>query len=358
MTNPPDTPRLRVSEPAGLLAVVPHLLGFHPDDSLVVLGLMPPAGRVHVAFRYDLPDSSDSEMAAEIAAHAIGVLINHKLTLVALVGYGSDERVTPVINAIIQAAAATEVTTREALRVRDGRYWSILCTNPSCCPPDGVPFDAATHPAAQALATAGLSAAPDRAALAATLAPVTGPAAVQMAKATARAERTAERLLDKDGPHALGRPGLARVREAISIYREGGSLTPDARHAFLALVLLYLPVRDDAWARMDPDHRDAHRRLWADVVRRAQPGYVAAPASLLAFTAWQCGDGALANIALDRALDDDPDYSMALLLRTCLDGGLAPSLAYLPMTPEEVAASYSEPADRAEPEGPDEAETD
>ena len=26
----------------------------------------------------------------------------------------------------------------------------------------------------------------------------------------------------------------------------------------------------------------AHRRLWTDVVRRAQPGYVAAPASLLA----------------------------------------------------------------------------
>ena len=72
---------------------------------------------------------------------------------------------------------------------------------------------------------------------------------------------------------------------------------------------------------MDPQHRDAHRRLWTDLVRRAQPGYVAAPACLLAFTAWQGGDGALANIALDRALADDPDYSMALLLRDVLDAG-------------------------------------
>jgi hypothetical protein len=67
---------------------------------------------------------------------------------------------------------------------------------------------------------------------------------------------------------------------------------------------------------------------------------VAAPASLLAFVAWQCGDGALANIALDRALADHPGYSMARLLRQVLDSGAPPSLARLPMTPEEVAASY------------------
>ncbi|MGH3193064.1 MAG: DUF4192 domain-containing protein, partial [Streptosporangiaceae bacterium] len=100
-------------------------------------------------------------------------------------------------------------------------------------------------------------------------------------------------------------------------------------------------VRDDAWARMDPGHRDAHRRLWTDVVRRAQPGHVAAPASLLAFVAWQCGDGALANVALDRALADDPGYSMALLLRQVISAGAPPSLARLPMSPEEVAASYA-----------------
>jgi hypothetical protein len=33
------------------------------------------------------------------------------------------------------------------------------------------------------------------------------------------------------------------------------------------------------------------------------------------FCAWQAGDGALANVALDRALADNPRYSMALLLR-------------------------------------------
>ena len=38
----------------------------------------------------------------------------------------------------------------------------------------------------------------------------------------------------------------------------------------------------------------------------------------LAFTAWQAGDGALANVALDRALADTPGYTMALLLRDAI----------------------------------------
>jgi hypothetical protein len=110
-------------------------------------------------------------------------------------------------------------------------------------------------------------------------------------------------------------------------------------------------IRDDAWARMDPAHRSAHRRLWSDLVRHAQPGYVAAPASLLAFTAWQDGDGTLANIALDRALADNPDYSMARLLRSALNAGTPPSAAVLPMTPGQVAAAYADPGPTAA--GPD-----
>jgi hypothetical protein len=111
------------------------------------------------------------------------------------------------------------------------------------------------------------------------------------------------------------------------------------------VALRELRVRDDAWARMDPAHAEAHQRLWLDVTRRAQPGYAAAPAALLAFVAWQSGDGALANVALDRALGDDPDYSMALLLRQVINAGAPPSMATLPMSPEEVAASYADADD-------------
>ena len=125
------------------------------------------------------------------------------------------------------------------------------------------------------------------------------------------------------------------------LHRGGGSYATDYQVAWITVALRDLRVRDDAWARMDPAHLEAHRRLWIDVTGRAQPGYVAAPAALLAFVAWQAGDGALANVALDRALADEPRYSMALLLRQVITAGAPPSLARLPMTPEEVAASYA-----------------
>ena len=47
-------------------------------------------------------------------------------------------------------------------------------------------------------------------------------------------------------------------------------------------------------------------------------------------------------MALDRALADDPRYSMACRSSMAIDSGAPPSLARLPMTPEEVAASYAD----------------
>ena len=137
--------------------------------------------------------------------------------------------------------------------------------------------------------------------------------------------------------------GRRAVRAAIARYRDGGTITDDDLAAWLVVSLAQLPVRDDAWARMEPGHRDAHRRLWTDLVRGAADAWVPAPAALLAFTAWQCGEGALASIAIDRALACDPEYSMALLLREILDAGVPPSAARLPMSPEEVERSYADP---------------
>ena len=91
---------------------------------------------------------------------------------------------------------------------------------------------------------------------------------------------------------------------------------------------------------MDPEFRACHLRLWTDVVTGAAPEFLPAPASLLAFTAWQSGEGALANVAVERALAADPAYTMAQLIGQAVQAGLPPSAARLPMTPAEVADSY------------------
>jgi hypothetical protein len=357
-TSPPATrpaPLLRVGSPESLLAVVPRLLGFHPARSLVVVGAGPPRGRIQVAFRYDLPEPPDRGAAAKIAAHAAAVLARHQLTLAVVVGYGPGPLVTPVADALVGALRQAEVTLHDMLRVDSGRYWSYSCQDPHCCPPDGVPFDPDDHPAAETMAAAGNKVLRDRAALAATIAPLGGLAAESMRQAVRRAERRATALIGTGlgparGTSAAGpliEEGLRAVSEAIGVYRKGGRITGEDRIAWLAVSLADLRVRDDAWARMEPGHVQAHLRLWIDVVRRAPARYVPAAASLLAFTAWQAGNGALANLAAERALAADPEYSMALLILDAVGAGMPPSAARLPMTPEEVAASY---ASRGAPE--------
>jgi hypothetical protein len=341
---------VRAGSPAALLRLVPHLLGFMPEASVVVIGVTPPRDRIRVTLRYDLPDPPAADLVAEIAAHAVGVLSAQGLTAAVAVGYGPEPLVTPVARELREAAWQAGIDLKEFLRVQDGRYWSYACGDEKCCPAAGVPFDAAAaDPAeAEALAAVGERVLTGRAAVAARVAPLDGIARESMRQATRRAEQHIAQLLARvrrsgrlgAARQMIAAEGLAAVGAMIARYRDGGRFTSDDEIARITVALRELRIRDDAWARMDPAHTEAHQRLWTDVVRRAQPGYVPAPAALLAFVAWQSGHGALANVALDRALADDPRYSMALLLRQVITAGTPPALARLPMTPEEVAASY------------------
>ena len=172
----------------------------------------------------------------------------------------------------------------------------------------------------------------------------------------ADAIRRAFATFTEDPPDPGG--GVDAIVDAIENYRKGHWITNPSTIAYLLFQLQQLLVRDMAWAYMDPAFNAQHVKLWTDLTRYAVPGLPgAAPASLLAFVAWQSGNGALANVAVDRALADDPRYSMALLLRQVITAGAPPSLARLPMSPEEVAASYDEAGSEAEAEadeaGPD-----
>jgi hypothetical protein len=378
LVDPPDDPILvHAGSPEELLAVVPHLLGFVPQASLVVIGIEPPRHRVKVTLRYDLPDPPGAGVAADVADHAVAVIGSQRLNALVAVGYGPSMLVDPVADALRAAARTAGIDVADVLRVQDARYWSYLCRDDTCCPSAGTPFDPGGHRALTAMtgvaeapeapeaaaaavpageagrateASTGNRVLADRAAVAARVAPLGGIAAESMRQATRQAERHVGQVLAKvrkssrlgAARQMIAAEGLNAVGSMIAAYRGGDKYRTDYQIAWITVALRDLRVRDDAWARMDPWYRDAHRRLWIDVTRRAQPGYVAAPAALLAFVAWQSGDGALANVALDRALADEPGYSMAQLLRQVITAGAPPSLARLPMTPEEVAASYDD----------------
>jgi hypothetical protein len=338
--------RVRVGSADALLAVVPSLLGFHPSQSVVVLGLSAPRDRVSLTFRYDLPGAADDDLAADIAVHASEVLTREAMPAAVVIGYGPARPVEHAARMLVAALRDGGVEVRAVLRAESGRYWSLTCPDPDCCPADGIAYDPCSHPAARRLADAGLDALPDRAALARSLQPPPGSAKATR-QATSRALRRLGRLVaaaehnGRDPGGAVAQAGIAAIREAIGRYRSGAAIDDRSRLASLAVVVSNLRVRDDAWARMDEAHVRAHLRLWTDLVTGAAPEFVPAPAALLAFTAWQAGEGALANVAAERALAADPAYTMALLVTEAVQAGLPPSAARLPLTPDEVASSYA-----------------
>ncbi|GAA4678454.1 DUF4192 domain-containing protein [Phytohabitans rumicis] len=315
------TPKLSLRSPAELISAVPYLLGFHPSDSVVVVGLR--AKQLVFAARGDLDSPPGS------VEYMTSVIMRQGVDSAAVIGFGAAERVHNPIIALSAALENHRVDVVEALRVADGRYWSYMCENQDCCSPDGMPYDPAASEIAAAATMAGQVALPDRAALVRQVAPIGGLTRESMRQATDRAAvRLADLLTtatpgDVLGSRALRRAGEAAVREAMQRHREGGRLTDD-EVAWLTVLLVHLPVRDFAWERLGPG--DWHVELWIDVLRRAEFELVPAPACLLAFAAWRSGQGALAHAAVERARRADPTYSMAQLLDEVLGRGVPPSI--------------------------------
>jgi hypothetical protein len=252
-----------------------------------------------------------------------------------LVGYGNAARVTPAIQTATTALHAVALPVREALRVAEGRFYSLTCPNPGCCPPEGTPLDPTTSMAAASATAAGLVALPDRDALAASLNPVTTPAREAMEAATiAAAEALIERYEaaapagdepDTSPTTPLGRDllhtGRRLLDQAQQQYQAGRQLG-DHETALLTLLLELPSVRDVA-ARATTS-APWQIQMWTDVTRRAQPDLSAPPATLLALAALLAGNAALADIAIQRALHVDPGYVLAHLLAQAIAAGIDP----------------------------------
>ncbi|HEY9482908.1 MAG TPA: DUF4192 domain-containing protein, partial [Micromonosporaceae bacterium] len=304
-----------VKTPTDVLAVVPYLLGFTPERSIVVIAMRD--RRVVFQARADVP--ATDEIAA-VAGHLATVVARQRVDSALIVAYGADAEVRPAVDVLRESLEERRVTVSDALRADGGRYWSYVCRRPDCCPPAGTPYDVATTALAAEATYAGLSPAASRGELEARLAPVGGLARIAMRAASERAEQRLRDLIDDAGRRTsdAGHPAsdgdratevecanLARaavydagVRAVDEANARIGAIAPldDDALAWLALLLVSVPVRDYAWERVDRNV-EGSLDLWTDIVRRAEPDLVAAPATLLAFAAWRNGGGAIASIA-------------------------------------------------------------
>lgn len=299
---------VRITGPGAVVGAVPAMCGFVPRESLVALCLHAPRLRVGLTLRVDLPRGLEEQAVPDLADR----LAHERPEAVVLVVFTEAAGVRPeelLVEALTSALAERGVDVKDALLVRGGRWWSYLCDEPSCCPPDGTPVPATDERLLASAALDGRGILTDRDALVASLAPPDDADAVRAELAAAAARR---------------RP---RRREVVAAFRAALRAGPGERvvdAAGLVVALQEVRLRDEV-ALLALDDAEGLLALLVTLAGRSVPPYDVPVCALVALCAWLRGDGALANVALDRALAADPAYSMALLLRAGLDGQLPPS---------------------------------
>jgi hypothetical protein len=112
----------------------------------------------------------------------------------------------------------------------------------------------------------------------------------------------------------------------VAAHRPGTTAAlSDDEVARLGWAVTATEVRDRALALATGPDAAAADAVWTELVRRLPGPLDATPATLLAASAYARGDGALAGIALDRALASQPHGTLAGLLQQALRSALPPA---------------------------------
>jgi hypothetical protein len=103
-----------------------------------------------------------------------------------------------------------------------------------------------------------------------------------------------------------------------------GSPVDDGTLLDLGFALTTIEIRDLVWELITLDNARDMVRVWLHVSRRVPVAWTPPALCLASFAAWQSGDGALAVMAAERALDVDADYPMAGLMLALASSGVSP----------------------------------
>ncbi|MFF5983095.1 DUF4192 family protein [Streptomyces olindensis] len=344
--------------PAELADALPYLLGYRPEDSIVLVALHDRDGRGRFGgrARLGIPSNPDDwPSAARQLAHGLVKGSERRgarpESMVAFLcqepekgqsGQQVMERLRPLAHRLRVECGSLDVVVVEALCISEGRYWSYCCDNAACCPREGATMGLpGTSVLAAAATYAGIQVRGTLRELRARLQPWENAAALQQEAALDTASMAlVPRILDDAGRAEVAGETLELAGKVLDRFAEAqpvsGTLLADLRddellgHDEAARLILGLQdraTRDRAAEWMEGDEAARALRLWRTLARRCVGPYgehAAAPLTLAGWVAWSSGDELEAREALAMALGADPDYLFARLLHQACNEGLDP----------------------------------
>jgi hypothetical protein len=355
MTTSPVRNSLLLSSPDAIVAALPYLVGFVPRESLTAVWI---AGR-----RIILTQRLDLEGRTADACAWTDALWEHPAAraadqLIAVISTASEPP-DDLLGQLRDTSTHRAVRLRDVLVAHEGRWRSALCADRLCCPEQGRALDPRIQAEVAAEFTVmGAAPLPGRedvvrslardTAAAARIARLMGPRAGGPSRGRRAMEEWRDatievilaRLFPRDRPGRIdsvapdgevpdGHVPDGRVLDGRVL--DGGvpdGDIPDAEVARIVGGMADVRVRDTVlWHLASKDSRSLQLCLavLATCVRAAPDGYEAPIATACAVSAWLLGDGARAAIAVQRALQARPEYTLAQLVACSLGSGLPPA---------------------------------
>ena len=119
----------------------------------------------------------------------------------------------------------------------------------------------------------------------------------------------------------LQREGALAVKEIANEFDREGRIEDKNLIATVLVRMQDLQVRDFALGITDDDNIESMCALWKYLLSYAPEGLVAPVATLLSVNCYENEDTDMAEAALNRAFEDDPEYGLAKLLRRTYSAG-------------------------------------
>ena len=308
-----------VKTPHDLLAAVPFLIGYHPTDSLVLISVK--SDSLEMAMRIDFPKNPPEGSYQLLASH----LKRDNSEGALIVAYEpADSLAGPeVLHNVADAVASLDIPIRELMLVRNNHWRSLLCNDDKCCPPEGNQIEEFVNSriAAEQVASGKVLPFSDSEGLTHSI------SATILAKDINWNAQVVGFRVDPDANNLneLQRDGAESILLLADFYSQNGFCKDYDLMARVLGRLSDIQVRDFALGCHTDQTINSYWAMWRDLLRIAPPKFVAPVASVFASIAYENGEGALAHRALDRAIEDDPEYSLARLLRRVFSSGWPPS---------------------------------
>ncbi|BBY36232.1 hypothetical protein MMAN_03660 [Mycobacterium mantenii] len=317
-----DGPDFKLNRPGALIAALPAVLGFVPENSLVLVSL--DGGDLGAVMRVDLSDELAARVGhlAEVAAAAqpdaaIAVIVDAEGAHCPC----CNEDYRLVCGALAKSLSEHDIELWAAHvvdRVALGGRWHCV----DGCGSSGLVDDPSASPLAAAAVLDGRRLYARRTDLQALIAVED---MARSAKLTAVIDRQEARrwAAHRADPARCARADVKHAMAAASRVAAGQALTT-AQLAKLGCALSDAQVRDILYALAVGERADEAESLWALLARTLPPPWRVEALVLLAFSAYARGDGPLAGVSLEAALRCEPGHRMAGMLDTALQSGLRP----------------------------------